>query len=74
MATRPAHDPETDLTGDTRVPAPVYKYIIFDAIPDSTGKVYDLPCHRIMNKNYQLPNTDWIAGHHWCVPLYYKGE
>jgi perosamine synthetase len=51
-----------------------YKYVIFDPIQNSTGKVYDLPCHRIMNKDCELPNTDWIAENHWCVPLYYKGE
>ena len=51
-----------------------YKYIVFDEIPNSTGKVYDLPCHKIMKKVYDLPNSDWVAGHHWCVPLYYKGE
>jgi len=51
-----------------------YKYIVFDPIDNSTGKVYDNPCHRIMNKDYELPNTDWIAKNHWCVPLYYKGE
>jgi len=51
-----------------------YKYIVFDSIQNSTGKVYDSPCHRIMNKDYQLANTDWIAKNHWCVPLYYKGE
>src|SRR5262245_1252149 len=27
-----------------------YKYIIFEPIQNSTGKVYDSPCHRIMNK------------------------
>lgn len=51
-----------------------YKYIVFDEIPNSTGKVYDQPCHKIMKKGYELPNSDWVAGHHWCVPLYYKGE
>lgn len=51
-----------------------YKYIVFDPIENSTGKVYDQPCHKIMNKNYELPNTDWIAKNHWCVPIYYKGE
>jgi dTDP-4-amino-4,6-dideoxygalactose transaminase len=51
-----------------------YKYIIFDPIEKSTGKVYDQPCHKIMKKDYNLPNTDWIAQNHWCVPLYYKGE
>ena len=51
-----------------------YKYIVFDPIENSTGKVYDQPCHKIMNKDYELPNTDWIAKNHWCVPIYYKGE
>ena len=50
-----------------------YKYIIFDEIENSTGKVYDDPCHNIMKKDYELPNTDWIAKNHWCAPLYYKG-
>lgn len=51
-----------------------YKYIIFDPIENSTGKVYDQPCHRILKKGYELPNTDWVANNHWCVPLYYKGD
>ena len=51
-----------------------YKYIVFDPIEKSTGKVYDEPCHKIMKKNYDLPNTDWVADNHWCVPLYYKGN
>jgi hypothetical protein len=51
-----------------------YKYIVFDPIQNSTGKVYDNPCHQIMNRDYELPNSDWIAKNHWCVPLYYKGE
>lgn len=51
-----------------------YKYIVFDPIEKSTGKVYDQPCHKIMAKAYDLPNADWVAKNHWCVPLYYKGE
>lgn len=51
-----------------------YKYIVFDSIEKSTGKVYDQPCHKIMGKAYSLPNTEWAAANHWCVPLYYKGE
>ncbi len=51
-----------------------YKYIIFDPLEKSTGKVYDQPCHTIMGKTDDLPNTDWIAKNHWCVPLYYKGD
>ncbi|UCB56961.1 MAG: aminotransferase class I/II-fold pyridoxal phosphate-dependent enzyme [Candidatus Omnitrophota bacterium] len=50
-----------------------YKYIVFDPIENSTGKVYDAPCHLIMGKDYELPNTEWIAGNHWCIPIYYKG-
>lgn len=51
-----------------------YKYIVFEPIEKSTGKVYDLPCHKIMGRTYSLPNTEWVAANHWCVPLYYKGE
>ena len=51
-----------------------YKYIVFEPIEKSTGKVYDQPCHKIMKKTYELPNTDWIAQNHWCIPLYYKGN
>lgn len=51
-----------------------YKYIVFEPIEKSTGKVYDQVCHKIMGRTYNLPNTDWIAENHWCVPLYYKGE
>ncbi|MGO9016327.1 MAG: DegT/DnrJ/EryC1/StrS family aminotransferase [Dissulfurispiraceae bacterium] len=51
-----------------------YKYIVFDPIEKSTGKVYDTPCHCIMKREDNFPNTDWIAQNHWCVPLYYKGD
>ncbi len=51
-----------------------YKYIVFDKIEKSTGKVYDQPCHKILKKDYDLPNTNWIAKNHWCVPLYYRGD
>ena len=51
-----------------------YKYIVFDKIEKSTGKVYDQPCHKIMDRDYVLPNTEWIAQNHWCAPLYYKGK
>jgi dTDP-4-amino-4,6-dideoxygalactose transaminase len=50
----------------------LYKYIVFEPIERSTGKVYDQPCHRITESSVDLPNTDWIAEHHWCVPLYYQ--
>ena len=50
----------------------LYKYIVFDPIERSTGKVYDEPCHRIMGHGGDLPVSDWIATNHWCVPLYYR--
>jgi dTDP-4-amino-4,6-dideoxygalactose transaminase len=50
----------------------LYKYIVFDEIDRSTGKVYDEPCHRLLGHAVDLPNTDWVADHHWCVPLYYR--
>jgi len=52
----------------------LYKYVVFDPIEKSSGKVYDQPCHRIMGTVDELPNTDWVAEGHWCVPLYYRPE
>jgi perosamine synthetase len=52
----------------------LYKYIVFEAIDRSTGRVYDEPCHRLMGHHVDLPVTDWIAESHWCVPLYYRPE
>jgi perosamine synthetase len=49
-----------------------YKYVTFDQIERSTGKVYDQPCHRIMGHAVELPDSDWVARNHWCVPLYYR--
>jgi dTDP-4-amino-4,6-dideoxygalactose transaminase len=50
----------------------LYKYIVFEPIERSTGKVYDEPCHRILGHSIDLPNSDWVAQNHWCVPLYYR--
>jgi dTDP-4-amino-4,6-dideoxygalactose transaminase len=52
----------------------LYKYIVFDPIEQSTGKVYDEPCHRVLGSPVDLPNSDWVAQNHWCVPLYYRPE
>jgi dTDP-4-amino-4,6-dideoxygalactose transaminase len=52
----------------------LYKYIVFDWLKRSTGRVYDEPCHRIMGSPVELPNTDWVARNHSCVPLYYRPE
>jgi perosamine synthetase len=50
-----------------------YKYVVFQPIERSTGKVYDEPCHRILRHPVDLPVSDWVAENHWCVPLYYRG-
>ena len=52
----------------------LYKYIVFDPVERSTGRVYDQPCHRILGHDVDLPNSDWVAANHWCVPLYYRPE
>ncbi|HKP88442.1 MAG TPA: DegT/DnrJ/EryC1/StrS family aminotransferase [Thermoleophilaceae bacterium] len=52
----------------------LYKYVVFEPIERSTGKVYDQPCHRAMGHSADLPNTDWVAENHWCVPLYYRPD
>jgi perosamine synthetase len=51
-----------------------YKYIVFDWLERSTGRVYDEPCHRIMGHDVELPNSDWVAQNHSCVPLYYRPD
>jgi perosamine synthetase len=52
----------------------LYKYIVFDWLERSTGRVYDEPCHRIMGHQVDLPNSDWVARNHSCVALYYRPE
>ena len=52
----------------------LYKYIVFDWLERSTGRVYDEPCHRIMGHQVELSNTDWISRNHSCVPLYYRPQ
>jgi dTDP-4-amino-4,6-dideoxygalactose transaminase len=52
----------------------LYKYIVFDWLERSTGRVYDEPCHRILGHRLELPNSDWVARNHSCVPLYYRPD
>jgi hypothetical protein len=52
----------------------LYKYIIFDRIENSTGKVYDKLCHTYLGVAGDFPNAEWVAQNHWCVPLYYAPE
>jgi perosamine synthetase len=51
-----------------------YKYIVLDWLGRSTGRVYDEPCHRVMGHDVDLPNSDWVARNHSCVPLYYRPD
>jgi dTDP-4-amino-4,6-dideoxygalactose transaminase len=52
----------------------LYKYVVFDWLERSTGRVYDEPCHKIMGHQVELPNSDWVARNHSCVPLYYQPD
>jgi perosamine synthetase len=69
---------ELDLLYPSRLELPdgmvsgLYKYIVFAPLERSTGKVYDQPCHRLLGHTVDLPNTEWVAENHWCVPLYYR--
>jgi dTDP-4-amino-4,6-dideoxygalactose transaminase len=69
---------QLDLAHPSRLELPdgmtsgLYKYIVFDWLERSTGRVYDEPCHRVMGHQVDLPNSDWVARHHSCVPLYYR--
>lgn len=50
----------------------LYKYIVFEQIEKSTGKVYEDLCHRTMGRAGEFPNAEWASQNHWCVPLYYN--
>ena len=54
-----------------------YKYIVFDTeLQQETGQVFgagDLG-HIIDEQKISLPNSEWIAKHHKCVPIYYGYE
>jgi perosamine synthetase len=52
----------------------LYKYVVFEPVERSAGKVYDRPCHRVMGRPVELPNSDWVAQNHWCVPIHYAGD
>ena len=54
-AARPAHPGRLQLP-DGMISG-LYKYVVFDPIEQSSGKVYDQPCHRIMGTGDDLPNT-----------------
>lgn len=65
--------PNTRLELPDGMVSGLYKYIVFEQLEKSTGRVYDQPCHRIMGHHVDLPNSDWVAQNHSCPPIYYAG-
>lgn len=54
-----------------------YKYIVFDyQVKEQTGKVFNYTDfgHVIDDMDVKLPNSEWIAKHHVCLPIYYGWE
>lgn len=52
-----------------------YKYIVFDYdLKYKTGAVFDELCHEIMNIPVVFPNSEWVASHHVCPPIYFGWE
>ncbi len=54
-----------------------YKYIVFDTdIKEETGQVFGIRDlgHHIDGSETSVPNSEWIADHHKCVPIYYGHE
>jgi len=54
-----------------------YKYIVFDyGLNEMTGKVFARTDFGpvIEDMDYNLPNSDWIASHHQCAPIWYGWE
>ena len=54
-----------------------YKYIVFDYdLNEMTGKVFAKTDFGpvIEDMDYNLPNSDWVAAHHQCAPIWYGWE
>lgn len=54
-----------------------YKYIVFDYnLKEATGKVFNKSDFgsEIQNKKVDLPNSEWVAKHHFCVPIFHGWE
>ncbi len=54
-----------------------YKYIVFDSdIKEETGKVFNHSDfgNEIEGIACSLPNSEWVAKHHKCAPIYYGWE
>lgn len=45
-----------------------YKFIVFDKIENSTGKVYDYCLAELFDHNHTM-NASLIKANHWCVPI-----
>lgn len=54
-----------------------YKYIVFDyELKEQTGQVFGVNDfgYRIENLDLRLPNSEWVAEHHKCAPIWFGWE
>lgn len=67
-----------DQVFDRRVKLPegmisgFYKYIVFDyLLKEKTGPVFGELCHWFLKDGKDYPESEWIATHHSCPPIFY---
>lgn len=49
-----------------------YKYIAFDyPLKEKTGPVFGELCHWFLEDGKEYPESEWVARHHVCPPMYY---
>ncbi len=49
-----------------------YKYIVFEeTLKEKTGAVYSDLCHSLRGVAGNFPESEWIAKHHSCPPIWY---
>lgn len=52
-----------------------YKYIVFDTpLKEEVGKVYGELCHALRGQKGGFPESEWVARHHACPPIWYGYE
>jgi dTDP-4-amino-4,6-dideoxygalactose transaminase len=50
-----------------------YKYVVFDTrLKEETGKVYSDLCHTLRKQEGHFPDSEWVASHHTCPPIWYR--
>lgn len=52
-----------------------YKYIIFEPVEQAlSARVFDVPLHMVFDRDYSLPNSEWVAKNHWCISVFDYNE